>query len=127
MCRFGLVVCPPWWRLIAAARFHVGVAARPTIRPRRTPRVRGRGYAARPCRRDPRGTLRAGRTVVDGAAFGSMPTANSADHGTLPIAVAAARIRRALGTAGLHFRTGNRIPPSPGLIVGPVFGRTRWR
>src|ERR1700726_399424 len=26
-----------------------------------------------------------------------------------------------------HFRTENRIPPPPEFIIGPAFGRTRWR
>jgi hypothetical protein len=26
-----------------------------------------------------------------------------------------------------HFRTENRMPPPPEFIIGPAFGRTRWR
>src|SRR5260370_37675159 len=26
-----------------------------------------------------------------------------------------------------HFRTENRIPPPPEFIIGPAYGRTRWR
>jgi hypothetical protein len=26
-----------------------------------------------------------------------------------------------------RFRTENRIPPPPEFIIGPAFGRTRWR